>query len=111
MYLFYLVACEADQNVLGMFTSRIAQTAQIVIFTAFQTFINKACNWLLLAIGAEQIGVNLAMDWPGWRHHLNENSNAGTLLIVQMPFSDDPQSGQGFLDVIARYGDPIVVLI
>jgi hypothetical protein len=47
----------------------------------------------------------------GWcRNQLDENSNR-TFVVIQMPFSNNPQSSQGLLNVITRDGDPVVVLI
>lgn len=98
-----------------MFSCRVALTAQNEIVITFKAFIDEACNRAFLATGAGQIRVNISLAIARLEcssgNHLDENPNAGTLLIIQTPFRDDSQSGQGFFDVITRDSDSIVLLI
>ncbi len=111
----YLITRETDYSVFAMFACRVTLTAQNEIVITFKAFIDEACNRAFLATGTGQIRVNISLaivqlEGSRW-NHLDENPNAGTLLIIQMPFRDDSQSGQGFFDVITRNSDSIVLLI
>jgi hypothetical protein len=99
-----------------MFAGRLAIPAQSEIIFALQTFVHEPAE-LRLANRAMQIAMDIAQTIArlkisgGWcRNQLDENSN-GTFVVIQMPFSNNPQSSQGLLNVIARDGDPVIVLI
>lgn len=99
---------------LRVMTGVLAVATHVVIGTAFETIVHETSNWSLLAVGTIKALVKVTRAITRRRgsrwHTLYKNTN-GVRLIFKLTFGDDPQGGQGFLDIIAWNGHSVVLVI